>query len=426
MNGMEKHDFQELDLDFKRIFYLVLNNFVWIILGVVIAYAAAWTYLRYTPTVYRVSGRILINENQQQPISENIIAQELGFVSPINNNNLENELQIFGSSYMMRRVVDSLNLQIEYYNEGRIKTSEIYKNCPISVESVTPINRSYGKSFKVRVKNNNEFSLIKSEEDTVNVLFGENFNLNGLKISLKSNFPSTPEGLYIIKFKNPASIARRYANKVNISKIEGSNVLELTIKEQSYRKGIDVLNTLISAYGNSVLEKKIESGRKTLSFIDERLDFITTELYDVEKEVEGYKQDKSFPLSIEERATQFLSQTDQVDLELTELQMNEGLLKSFQNYLTVDSNQYNILPSTSELVSGAVTEKINKYNDLIFQRENLLENATPENPFYITFDEELSFLRESILLGIQTQLQEIEQKKKFLEEHIQPLTARIE
>jgi hypothetical protein len=51
------------------------------VLGLIISYAAAWTILRYTPNIYAVSGRILVNEDQQQPISENIIAQELGFTA---------------------------------------------------------------------------------------------------------------------------------------------------------------------------------------------------------------------------------------------------------------------------------------------------------------------------------------------------------
>jgi len=425
MNGVDKFQYQELDLDFKKIFYLLLNNLVWVILGVAIAYGVAWTYLRYTPTVYKVAGRILINENQQQPISENIIAQELGFVPPANNNNLENELQIFGSSYMMSRVVDSLNLGIEYYQEGRIRTSEIYKASPVEVKSVEPIEKANWKSIKLKIRNQEEFTVFQSENDTLNCRFDTPFNYGNLTISLSSNFNVPPEGTFIVKFINPASASRRYARKLNIQKIEGSNVLDLSLRDESFKKGIDVLNTLIDAYNNSVIERKVESGRKTLEFIDERLSFITKELLDVEQDVEGFKRDKSFPLSIEERAVEYLNRTDMVDNELIELQVNEGLLTSFREYITADSNKYAILPLTSEIFSGNNLDNIKEFNNLIFQKENLLENATPENPFYVTFDERLSFLRNNILLGIDTKLKEIEQKRKLLADRVQPLEQEL-
>jgi tyrosine-protein kinase Etk/Wzc len=126
-----------------------------------------------------------------------------------------------------------------------------------------------------------------------------------------------------------------------------------------------------------------------LKFIDERLDFITYELYDVEKEVEDFKQDKSYPIGIESRAQEYLSKVNRAESDLISLQVNEELLKNFLEYMQADSNRYSILPVTSEMMEGNLLANINTYNNLLFKQRNFLETATPDNPFYATIDEEI-------------------------------------
>jgi tyrosine-protein kinase Etk/Wzc len=178
-------------------------------------------------------------------------------------------------------------------------------------------------------------------------------------------------------------------------------------------------------YNRSVIYKKNESGEKTLKFIDERLDFITYELYDVEKEVEDFKQSKSYPIGIEPRAQEYLSKVNSAESQLIGLQVNEELLKNFLDYMLEDSNRYSILPVTSEMIQGNLLANINSYNNLLFKQRNFLETATPDNPFYATIDEELEFLRENITLGVNTLFDEIEKKRALIQERVKPLEEQI-
>jgi hypothetical protein len=91
------------------------------------------------------------------------------------NSMMENELQIFGSSFMMRKVIDSLNLQFSYSQEGRIKTSDAYHSCPVYISEVNPIKSAYGKSFKIKTLDNEKFILFQGENDTLLHLFDEPF-----------------------------------------------------------------------------------------------------------------------------------------------------------------------------------------------------------------------------------------------------------
>lgn len=423
MNGMHENGSQNQEFDLKRIFYLLLSRWYWIVLGLIVSYAAAWAILRYTPSIYAVSGRILVNEDQQQPISENIIAQELGFTA--GNSMMENELQIFGASTMMQQVVDSLNLEYSYFQEGRIKDSEVYTSSPVRLTEASPRRKAYGKSLRIKTLNNENFILFQGENDTIVQTFDVPFRYNQVNFVLSRHSRITPGNIYNIKIHSPSSVARKYARKLNINRLGTSNVITINMRDENPYKAIEVIKTLIGVYNKSVINKKNESGEKTLKFIDERLDFITTELYDVEKEVEDFKQSKSYPIGIEPRAQEYLSRVNSAESELISLQVNEDLLNNFKAYMLEDSNQYAILPITSEMIRGTLLANINSYNSLIFKRRNFFEGSTPENPFYATIDEELNFFRQNIFLGINTLFEEIKRKRALIQERMKPLEEEI-
>jgi uncharacterized protein involved in exopolysaccharide biosynthesis len=110
-------------LDIKQYLFLFLGNWYWLALGLLFGLAGAWLNLRYSPVIYNVSSSILINEQQKQAYSTDIIAEDLGLQA---RSDINNELRVLKSSDLMRRVVDSLELNIKYHQEGNIRTSELY------------------------------------------------------------------------------------------------------------------------------------------------------------------------------------------------------------------------------------------------------------------------------------------------------------
>jgi len=44
-----------------------------------LAIAGSWTYLRYTPNLYKVEGTILIKDQGNDGFSQDVLMRELGF-----------------------------------------------------------------------------------------------------------------------------------------------------------------------------------------------------------------------------------------------------------------------------------------------------------------------------------------------------------
>ena len=123
-----------------------LIHWKWFLLFVVISLTGAYLYLRYATPQYSASTSILIKDNNKSGISAELAAfEDLGIVGGGSSNNTDNEIEILKSRKIIGSVVDSLNFDVSYYIEGRLKQVEVYKKTPIIF---TFIKKDSGLFFK--------------------------------------------------------------------------------------------------------------------------------------------------------------------------------------------------------------------------------------------------------------------------------------
>ena len=97
-----------------------LIHWKWFLVGVVLSISLAFIYLRYTIPQYKATSSILIKDNQKSGISAELAAfEDLGIVGG-SANNADNEIEILKSRKIIGRVIDTLQLDIEYYTQGRV------------------------------------------------------------------------------------------------------------------------------------------------------------------------------------------------------------------------------------------------------------------------------------------------------------------
>src|SRR5690606_1008517 len=93
---------------------------------------AGFLYLRYTTPQYAIKSLVLIEQKQQgvsnllNKLSE---GQEASGAGP----NLFNEMFLLTSQDLVGMAVDSLDLNIQYWAQGRVKEDELYDQCPVTI-----------------------------------------------------------------------------------------------------------------------------------------------------------------------------------------------------------------------------------------------------------------------------------------------------
>ena len=177
-NGLQE---EESSFDIKTIFTLLVLNWQWFLVSLIIFIAGAYLYLRYQPAVYEVSAKMLIkDETNNRRSNGQMLAnmQDLGFIT--NSAGIDNEIEILKSRILALEVVKDLHLYVEYRTEGRITNPLVYKNQPINVDMPTDDLDDLDNTLKRAFS----FRLIKE---------GKTYKVQGLKeAKFEGSFKSLP------------------------------------------------------------------------------------------------------------------------------------------------------------------------------------------------------------------------------------------
>jgi len=123
----------------------------WFLLSIVICLIAAFLYLRYTVPQYSASATILVKDERKGGIQSELSAfSDLGLVKSLKNN-VDNEIEIIKSRNIISAALKKLNLNVEYYTEGRVKLVELYDESPIRIKFTETSNKFNDKNFKYEI-----------------------------------------------------------------------------------------------------------------------------------------------------------------------------------------------------------------------------------------------------------------------------------
>lgn len=408
------------DLDIKSLLYRFLYNWYWFVLCGLLAVAGAWMHLRYTPTVYKVEGTLLIREDEKSGLSQEVLIEELGYKE---STNLNNEVQILKSRSMMRKVVDAIGMNIVYFVEGRVLTTESYQDKPVVVNYVDPIEKSYGKELNIIQLDSSHFSLIKTPEDTVTQAYNVPFQVNGTFYSLK--YQSKAPYPIQIQFKHPENIAQEYANKLAVRIVNRSDILQLGLQDLVPEKAIDIINKLVEVYNQDIVSDKKRVANNTLAFIDERLKYLTQELFEVEKRVENIKRGSELPVDFSGGATRLLDKISSADELVAELTLKEELLTNLRGRLLTAELKDEFISISSDLGGPTINSFVTKFNEIVSNRKTLLISVNPNNPSIKLLDEQLAEFKLKVIEGINIAQQEIINRKKFVQSQIDPIINQL-
>src|SRR5258706_10996581 len=109
--------------DLKKFIYKLIAFIPWIILSLLLGYAGAKLYLRYTHQMHKVSAYVLIKDDAESSPEYDVL-RELG-VMP-GGKEVQNQIDILQSYELSAGIVDSLNLQVKLNAVGRIASSTLY------------------------------------------------------------------------------------------------------------------------------------------------------------------------------------------------------------------------------------------------------------------------------------------------------------
>ena len=412
--------FEEKPFDLRGfIFKYLIRNWYLFVLFVILAGACGWAYLRYATPIYLVKGTMLIKSDQSTSnsgASEELILQDLGLMN--GNKNVQNEIQILKSRTLMEEVVNHLSLNIRYFAEGRVKSTEIYwDDIPFQFLSTELDSNIYGKSYILQFVDDEKFLWGSKENSLETHNFGEAFVTSmGNFIVEKRSIEVAPNSKYIIAFQKPRQTVKLYTDKLVVKNVvEWSSVIELSMTDPLPDRAADIINNLIKFYNQAAIEDKNKVSKNTLTFIDDRLNLLSNELSEVEVDVERFKQRNQITTNAGAEVGLAYMELGNLDSDLTQLVIRKQIIEAVKKYILNDKNLNKPIPFSSGIDNVTLGAYITDYNELLTDRDRLEKSAGSSNPVLLETEKKLQVLRETILQSINNIVDEVDKNISVLE-----------
>ncbi len=418
-------DINELIKPYQRKWY-------WFVISVILFLILAIFYIKIATPVYGVSSSVLIKDTKKTPSSDMGMLSELGGFGSMGTNSIENEIEIFKSKKLMHDVVMDMGLQTWVIGKFGLKERELYgKESPIFVKLIN--EKPYEEPIKepLEIKLKGDKVEISSEElpQTISTTYKKTISLPYANIMILRNpdyIPSEKASIDKLEIHYaPTELAvNAFQEATNVDLVnEDATVLELSMKYGNKEKGKKIINKLVESYNSDAISDKSSESKKTKDFIDERIAIIADELGEVESRKEQFKIANKITdipseagLALEGSVT---GRARLLEIE-TQLQLTNDLI-SYMSRLA--SNQ--TLPSSVGLSNPTASANINMYNQLVLERNRLLESATPQNPLIADLNKQIGVLRSSVLDGLVKSRIALETSRNQVASEQNVLTSKI-
>ena len=452
--------------DFEKIKMVFVLHWKWFIPSIVICLLLAMYYLWVTPTTISVTGKMQLIDKQGKSSSSTagmaiLSSLPLGLGNSISSTfggsaGIDIEKEILTSTDLVRDVVYDLNLYTIYKVEKWGRSTQLYKDQPVKVNldrthllwmdrelplnyhsasmTITKDDKGYqvtgsadGKSFAKRFT-----SLpvtIQTEVGTVRIADNEQLTASQRKayakgFELKANIVP------------PTIVAKGYISRMVVAppKKEVTNLLNLTLRDESMIRGMEFITRLVEIYNRRGKEDVDQQNRKTDQFVNDRLAKINIELGLSDDDYQHSKE-KYQIIAPEAEASEALSKKNQYEEQLIQIGIQLQLQDYMNEFAQNPANIYEVIPvvgggmSYGSSMGGSISagggQALSRHNTLAFQRKELLKSMSEKAHQVQRVTELIEELRPTLLTELSRMRQAIVIQRQNVEREYKKALERI-
>ena len=384
--------------DFATLYRTIVLNWYWFVLSLIIFGSLGAIYLRYTTPMYQSTAKLLIKaesgSNRRGQSLQNM--SNLGIIS--NSTGIDNEMEILTSHSLAEDAIRDLKLYVNYSTKGRVKDVILYRNQPLNVDVDPEHLEKLNAPIDLTITKDSIFYIVSG---TYYVPTNDNSNEGPYSINRKiTNLPATiatRAGIITISsnyghtLKNsdvlnvsilsPRMAANKYTSELQVSQTaKSTSIAQLQLTDEVPQRSLDYLKQLAIVYNRQANEDKNTIALRTDKFINDRLSKINTELGKTEGELQNYKQ-KNGIVELQMNAGNSVANQNNSELKLADVETQIELFNTIAREVESSSrNLTQVIPSNVGLDDQSSTSLINKYNELVLERNRLLRSASESSP----------------------------------------------
>lgn len=402
-------------INFKETLLKYVKYWPFVAASLSVAILAAFVFNQYTPNHYKIESKFLIQEEANPMNLFDFSAIGSSGVLP-KGEKFANETIMLKSRSVAEVVLDQLNFDVEYYEEGLLTNKEVYKKTPILAEVDWTHPQLVNGSIRVTWNDSLTYSLalvdpeyiqFKPDEDQLLVveppeLANDQFPFNNwvdfpfakFRIQLNS---SQPAGSVLLKFRDKESLIMEYTGDLVqiLPTDKNSTILSFSIETTQPVKGRDYLNTLMAVFLDNELEEKNRMARNTVDFINSQLSGIADSLNYTENKLEKFRSShRTYNITTE--GSTIFEKLSELEKALSEENYKRDYYQNLQDYLVREEYTEIVVPSGLGIDDPVLNQLIGDLIRMQSDKSRFLATQTPNSPTVLEVNRKIKDLTTSI------------------------------
>ncbi len=410
---------EESGLSLREIFDMVIYNWAWYVLSLIICGGLGYLYLKSQPVVYQRQAMMLVKDEQggsrgRSALGTDALMQLNGVISGAS---IANEVYILSSHQLSKQVAKDLHFDVIYTHDKLLCDDVLYEARPFTITFENP-DSVIPSAFRVRVISNKEVTITECAVAGMSeVDYTKTIKLGDRVLSPMGVFTITAEPKYIDSFVgqeiivshlNETSAANFVRGRVQTSEFsKTSSLVNLTCNDTNIKRAEDILSALLEAYKRSIIEDKNLLAQSTAAFIDERIQLISRELDEVENDMAAYKQGNKL-VDVNANAQAFLSQSTTARQRTIGLMAQKSTVEFMLDHLKSKSEGNGLIPNISGVGDASIQSQISSYNTMMLERNRLAANSNDNSTTISQMDINLKQMKQTIIVSLQGFLASLE------------------
>ena len=393
---------EEENLDIKEWVFKILGIWQYMLLSIVVCVGIVYLFHRYSTPRFEVGGTILIKEDKKSVNPE--LLQELQFFQ--GSSTKANEIEILSSHSLLKRTIEVLGFDVEYYGVGRIKKQEMEaSSMPFAVSFVGDKRPERTMIFSVEL--NDDQSFVLSSEDLglapETYRFPALIEARGITFQVDAQpIAADIAGQYELRFFHIWDLAKSYRGRVKVTDVsKEASILSISMETELPAKGTRFINTLIDIYIQRELDEKNETATRTVQFIDQQLSSIQDSLRLIERRLQTFRADNRV-VDISQEGLAALQRLEELEGKKAEEKFRIEYYNYIVEYLKKNRAPEGIIsPSTAGIPSPMLEALTGNLAELTSQLAQLEMNATEVNPQVMSLRLQIQKIISSIIENVE-------------------------
>ena len=416
-NFRPQQNVDEQSVDIKQLIYICLSHWYLFVICVIVALAVGFVINRYKPSVYQTSGTVLIKSDQSFDPTTLMTNLNMG------KSNVENEIAILKSYTLAERTIKKMNLEVSYYEKGRVSTAEMYKTAPFMVEFDRSVPQAVGLTYEISSLGDETMSLhgtsdflakydfvlcqsLPSYPGKIDIVTeckqGEwvDNGYNRFRIVLNESYNAERDNSRKMSFRlnSYPSLVKQMSSYTVSAISKQSSVASLVMTGSNPHKIVEFTNMLMNEYVNRGLEKKNLVSENTIRFIDEELTGIQESLGSAASELKDFRTQNDL-MNLDMQASQIYNNLQALEKERAEMTVNVKIYKRLQDYIKeqIDDPENLAAPSTMDIADPLLNQLVRDLVTLSQTKATQLLTQTEQHPQIVKLNEQIVTTKNTLL-----------------------------